>query len=241
MPMRSAPPFSVHRLILIPPRPGLRVFAVPEPAAVDAMRWLRRMVVVTVGGYAIAEVGLLFGLSDEAYLALLSLVILFDHACLAVIVLQQRGTVRTGSRTGGCHRHVGKPAEWPGGDLALDRADRIGRAVAGARIAGSRRLYAHPVSVLRYRRGAAGDLRDARAQLRSLDRVLRLEPTVTSRYPGLETRLNWYRPVLDATAEAVVYIVAVLALLELWGLGAFGWLFASTPGRHLIRPSSRSW
>ena len=39
---------------------------------------------------------------------------------------------------------------------------------------------------------------------------------------------------MDATAEAVVYIVAVLALLELWGLGAFGWLFASTPGRQLI-------
>jgi small-conductance mechanosensitive channel len=223
------------RLILIPPRPGLRVFAVPEPAAVYAMRWLRRMVVVTVGGYAIAEVGLLFGLSDEAYLALLSLVILFDHACLAAIVLQQRDTVRDWIRapagaTGTlASLRNGLAAIWHWIALTVLVALWLVRA---SQVPGgyTRILYLFSVT------GAVLLVTWAmRARtLRSLDRVLRLEPTMTSRYPGLETRLHRYRPVLDATAEAVVYIVAVLALLELWGLGAFGWLFASTPGRQLI-------
>ena len=176
---------------------------------------------------------MLFGLSDEAYLALLSLVILFDHACLAVIVLQQRDTVRDRIRapagaTGTlASLRSGLAASWHWIALTVLVALWLVRA---SQVPGgyTRILYLFSVT------GAVLLVTWAmRARtLRSLDRVLRLEPTMTSRYPGLETRLNRYRPVLDATAEAVVYIVAVLALAGPSGaLRAFGWLLVPSTTR----------
>ena len=62
----------------------------PDGLAAYAMRWTRRIAVVSVFGYAIAEVGLLLGLSDTAHDALLKAVGLVDHVFLGIIVLQQR-------------------------------------------------------------------------------------------------------------------------------------------------------
>src|SRR5581483_7915439 len=70
--------------------------------------------------------------------------------------------------------------------------------------------------------------------LGSLDRALVLGPETTARYPGLQTRLALYHPVMVSTVRALVLVVAVFALLQLWGLGAFNWLFASMLGQHLV-------
>src|SRR4029079_13538880 len=72
----------------------LRLLAVSDARAAYATRWTRRIAVVSVFGYALAEVGLLLGLSETAHEALLKAVGLADHVFLAVIVLQQRRTVR---------------------------------------------------------------------------------------------------------------------------------------------------
>ena len=223
------------RLILIPPRPGLRLFAVPESSAIYAMRWLRRMVVVTVGGYAFAELGLLFGMWHAAYLDLLSLVILFDHACLAVIVLQQRETVRNricapaGATGTLASLRDALAATWHWIALTALVALWLVRAseVPGGY---TRILYLFIVT------GAVLLLCWAMRvrALRSLDRVL--TPSRPWRRATRRWRrgLNRYHPLLHATAEAVVYVVATLMLLQLWGLNAFGWLFVSAPGRQLL-------
>ena len=84
----------VARVMFSPAQPRLRLLDVPDDMAAYAMRWIRRIAVVSVFGYAVAEVGLLLGLSDAAHDALLKAVGLVDHVFLGIIVLQQRRTVR---------------------------------------------------------------------------------------------------------------------------------------------------
>ena len=54
---------------------------------------------------------------------------------------------------------------------------------------------------------------------------------VKSRFPSLEARANRYLPVLNLVLRGIVYAVAALALLESWGLDAFGWLNSPLGGR----------
>jgi small-conductance mechanosensitive channel len=202
--------------------------------AAYALRWLRRMVVVTAAGYAVAEVGLLFGLSDAAHRDLLNLVILFDHICLAVIVLQQREPVAAWIRapagaTGTlASLRNGLAAAWHW--IALTTLVALWLVRASAVAGGYTRilyLFAVTGAVLLL----AGLIR-AHA-LRRLDRALHIEPTMASLHPGLDARLHRYHPALHAAAEATVYLAAALALLQLWGLDAFGWL-TSASGKQLV-------
>src|SRR5581483_12008570 len=85
---------SVARMLLSPHAPRLRLFQVPDRLAAYLMRWIRRLVIVAVFGYAIAEVGVLLGLSDVAHDALLKANGFILHACLAIMVLQKRRAVR---------------------------------------------------------------------------------------------------------------------------------------------------
>ena len=55
------------RMLFSPAQPRLRLLPMSSAQAAYAMRWTRRLVVVSVSGYAIAEVGLLLGLSDSAH------------------------------------------------------------------------------------------------------------------------------------------------------------------------------
>jgi small-conductance mechanosensitive channel len=231
----SAAILRTARLFLTPPRPGLRLFAIAAPVAVYAMGWLRLMVVVTVGGYALAQLGLLFGLSEAAYLDLLDMIVLFDHACLAVIVFQQRQTVRdkirapTGATGTWASLRNGLAGTWHWIALTVLAALWL---VSASEVPGgyARILYIFLVTgvvalvawVVRMR------------AVSSVAHALHVQPDLSTRYPGLEMRLNRYHPVVQAIADAMVYLVAALVLLQLWGLDAFGWLFISTPGRQLL-------
>jgi moderate conductance mechanosensitive channel len=225
---------TTARLILLPP-PRLRLFALADSVAAYVAHWFSRMVVVTVAGYAAAEVGLLFGLSGAAHQDLMKLVILFDHACLAVIVLQQRQAVRAwlcapAGATGGLaslHNFLAGIWHW----IALTVLAALWL-VRASEIQGgyTRILYLSAVTgaVLLLAWAARG-----RALL-TLDRALRPETRLATHYPGIETRLHRYHPMLHAVAKAAVYLVATLVLLQLWGLGALDWLFASPLGRQLL-------
>jgi hypothetical protein len=81
-------------MMLSPTEPRLRLLHISDEQAAYLMRWTRRIAVVGVFGYAIAEVGLLLGLSDAAHEALLKAVVLVVHIFLAIIVVQRRRTVR---------------------------------------------------------------------------------------------------------------------------------------------------
>jgi small conductance mechanosensitive channel len=67
----------------------------------------------------------------------------------------------------------------------------------------------------------------------SLDRALSVPPATAERYPGLEARLRLYHPALSALLRAAVYMLCVLALLQLYGFGAFTWFGESELGHRV--------
>ena len=225
----------VARVMFSPTQPRLRMLTMTDNAAAYAMRWTSRIAAVSVFGYAIAEVGSLLGLSDTAHDALLKAVAFVVNVFLAIIVLQQRRTVRRMLRAPeGTSRPVAALRNW----LA-----RIWHWLALMLLAG---LWL--ASVIEVRHGYANMLRYVGSivvvmilarllqivVLGALDRAMSLRPDTASRYPGIEARLALYHPVITSIARGLILLIAAIALLQLWGLGAFDWLAVSTPGRRLL-------
>jgi small-conductance mechanosensitive channel len=225
----------VARMMFSPSEPRLRLLPVSDALAAYATRWTRRIAVVSVFGYAIAEVGLLLGLSDAAHDALLKAVGLIVHVFLAIIVLQQRRTVRRWIRAPqGSTGFVAGLRNW----LA-----RIWHWIAIFLLIALWLVWAVEVPhgyarTLRYAASAVVVLLAARLVqiivLGALDRMLRVTPEVTSRYPGIDARLAIYHPVLVSVARALIFLVSAIVLLQLWGLGALDWLVTTPLGQRLL-------
>jgi small-conductance mechanosensitive channel len=226
---------SVARALFAPDQPHLRLLNISNRGAAYALRWTRRIVGVSIVGYVIAEAGVQLGLSEAAHEWLLRTVALFDHLFLAIIVLQQRRTVR---------QILHAPEGVSGPFVALRNGlARIWHWLALALLAALWLAWAVEVphgyaSLLGYFGSVVIIVILTRlAQivvLGALDRALSLRPEVMSRYPGIEARLALYHPALAGIARGLIFAAAVLSLLQLWGLGALDWLVASQPGRHLI-------
>ncbi len=82
------------RMMLSPESHRLRLVHISDATAIWATRWIRRILVVGVFGYAIAEVGLLLGMSGPAHDGLLKLSALINHVFLGIMVLQKRRAVK---------------------------------------------------------------------------------------------------------------------------------------------------
>jgi small-conductance mechanosensitive channel len=225
----------IARVMFSPRQPRLRLLVIPDAMAAYALRWIRRIAVVTVFGYASAEVGLLLGLSDAAHDGLLKAVVLADHILLGVIVMQQRRTVRGVLRA---------PEGASGWVAALrDWLARVWHWLALLLLAALWLTWAAEVQhgyvrLLRYVGGVIVVIVLARlvqiVVLGALDRALLARPGATPRYPGIEARLTLYHPVLASIARAVIFLAAAIALLQLWGLGAFDLLASTTLGRQIM-------
>ena len=83
----------VARAVLSPDAPGLRLLPIDDQMSATALRWLRRVAIVALFGYALTEAALLLGLYRVAHDALLKLVALAVHLMLVVVVLQNRAPV----------------------------------------------------------------------------------------------------------------------------------------------------
>ena len=223
------------RMMFSPRERRLRLLAVRDDTASYAMRWLRRIVVVGVFGYAAAEVGLLLGMSDAAHDALLKAIALVNHVLIGIVVVQKRRAVR---------RWLRAPQGTAGIVAALRNwLARVWHWLALILLAGlwlgwvveAPHSYAQ---IVRYFLSLVVVGIVTRFVLililGNLDRALALGPITTARYPGLQSRLSLYHPVLVSSVRAVVLFLAVMVLLQLCGLGAFKWLFSSILGQHLV-------
>jgi len=225
----------VARMLLSPRVSRLRLFAIPDATARYAMRWVRRLVLIAVFGYAIGEVGLLLGLSDSAHEAVQKGFGLILHICLAIIVIQSRRRVRAWLRA---------PAGATGTFARLrNRIAAIWHWIALFFIAAIWVVYAVEVphgttQVLRFFVLTAIVLILARLLLLLLlgfiDRALRIGPETAERYPGIEARLKLYHPAIVAAVTSIVYALVGLSLLQVYGFPAFTWLVSSTLGPRIV-------
>jgi len=230
----SAAIVCVARMMLSPRQPRLRLLHVTDDFAAYAMRWVQRITVFTLAGYGAAEVGLLLGLSDTAHTALLKAVGLVDHVLLAIIVLQQRRAVKhwirapQGAEGSLAAMRNGLARIWHWLALAFLAASWVVSAVEARNGYGLMlRYFVATFVVLIFARLAQIVLVGA------VDRMVRLHPTTAQRYPGIETRFAIYHPVLRSVARAAIFVLGLLILLQLWGIGSFNWLLRSSLGEHV--------
>jgi small-conductance mechanosensitive channel len=64
--------------------------------------------------------------------------------------------------------------------------------------------------------------------------AFRITPELSARYPGLEARANRYLPILKGSLSLAIGGMALLFLLESWGLEAFAWFGHGKLGNRLV-------
>ncbi len=229
------------RSLASPDNPGMRVFGLDDAAARMITRWVRRLVAVSVFGYALAEVGLVFGLYPDAHDALLKIIALVVHVMLVVVVFQNRRLVAGWIA----------PSEEGGGtiQLARKRAARLWHHVAIIAILGLWLVWALGVpdgyrmllkigalSVVVLIAGRAA----RQVLLGALDRMFHVgaEPIAGLEVvPGLvsiSARARSYYRLLRAIVSGIITATILVLLLQAWGFGAFDWFSDGALGERVI-------
>ena len=226
---------GVARMLLSPHTERLRPLNLLDSTAGYLMRWTMRLVPLAVFGYVIGEVGLIFGLSNVAHDALQKAIGLLLHIGLATMVVQKRRPVREWLRA---------PPEATG-PIALLR-NWLAAAwhwialfiLAASWLARAIELPDAFTQLLNWLLMTALILSGARllqaGLITTLDRALHVRPETAKLYPGMEDRLHRYRQPLTASLRLLVFVIAILALLQMYGLGSYSWLLGSHLGRRVL-------
>ena len=225
---------AITAMLVTPDSPRLRLLQVSDWAAAFLTRWVRRVIVVGIAGYGIAEVGLLFGMYRSAYEALLKLFALVVHVFLVIAVLQARAPVARRIRAR--HGRSGPIA------MVLNGLAEIWHLIAIFYIAALWLVWAVElrngyVRLVRFFVETAVVLILARllavVLLGGLDRV-RLGPRLAERHPDLEARAQAYYPAVRSVLLVLIGVATAVALLETWGFGLLDWLSRSGLGGRTV-------
>jgi small-conductance mechanosensitive channel len=226
------------RMLLSPHAARLRLFHLRDTTAAYLMYWSRRLILIAVFGYVIGEVGLLLGLSDIAHEALQKGIGFVLHLCLAIMVIQKRRAVR---------RRLCAPPEATGLVAGLrNRLARVWHWIALFFLIGGWLIWAVEVphgyaAIIHYFIVTALVLIGARLMLLVLlgvvDKIMRPVPDSVGFYPGMQTRLVVYHPVVTGALRMTIYLLCILGLLQLYGLNTFLWLVESALGLRILSAS----
>ena len=226
---------ALATMILSPAASRLRLTALDSHAAQLILTDITMIAALAIGGYAIAEDALLFGLTKQAHDALLKLVALVNYVLFIRLVMRVRRPVK----------HLLRAPEGATGPLAMLRNTLAGswhRLVLFYFFAlwlvwvlsisdGFDRLLAFTVEIIAL--GAV--LRLVNLLLRnSFERLLDASEGLDESYPGIESRLSSYHGVVRAAVNATLTVAGVLGVLEAAGVDAFAWFGPRTMGSRLI-------
>ena len=218
------------RVLLLPVAAGPRLLALSEETASYCLVWLRRLASLAIYGYFATEAALLLDLPSALQGAIVRAVGLALAVLVILLVLQNRGAL--------ARRIRGKPAEAGEGtalQLLRARFSEIwhvlailyiaavyvvwaARSPGGADFLLRATLFSLAVLLLARLLGAGGE--------RLLRRFFAIGPELKGRLPSLEARANRYLPILTKLLHAAVWLAAILALLEAWGLDSYDMLFS---------------
>ncbi len=223
------------RMLVAPASPRLRLIAISDALATETQRWVHRAALTGIPGFALAEILLLFGMPYAAHDLLLKLVVLVLHLYLVVIVLRVRRRISA---------LIAGPTEAHGPFALLRR-----------RLAGSWHLFAvfYILALWLVWAFAVADgyMRLLRVfvatgvvliGMRVLNAVLlgaiehrfRLGDDAAARAPWLAARMRHYLGPVRGLISGAITIVALIALLEAWGVDALGWFGSDGLGARLV-------
>ncbi len=223
------------RLLFSPASSHLRLLTVSDETAVYVVKWLRRITLLALVGWLLAEAGMQLGLAAAARDALLKLDLLAVHVCLIVMVVQKRTQV----------------AAWINpGDAATGMVARIRKRLAPVWHIGaflylvalwvvwaleipngfSRLLWISVATLVILGGWRVLDL----LSRRGMKHGLKVPSDLAARYPGLEARLNHYLPSFRSLISGVIGVIACIVLFQAWGLGSFDWFGSGRLGDRLL-------
>ncbi len=224
----------VSALLVSAATPRLRLLHISDWAAAFLTRWVRRITLIMVSGYALAGIGLQFAMYRTAYDALIKLFALAMHVCLVVAVLQAREPVARRIRA----RH-GATGAWA---TVLNRVAEIWHLVAIFYIMALWLVWAVElrngyVRLVHFFMVTAAVTITSRlvaiVLLGGLDRA-RAWPAVAVRAPGFADRAQAYYPVLRTALMTFIGVATSVALLEVWGFDFLGWFSTNGLGRRSV-------
>ncbi len=241
--MASRAVMAAARMLFSPASTHLRLLPVTDETAAYATIWLRRIVVVLITSYAVAEAGLQFGLPWSAYDSILRIALLLVTLLLVIIILQNRQAVSDALRAPELAEREEPDRARRFFRMLRDRAADIWHLVAIAWLIAAWGVWALEIQygfwrLLRVSFSTILILSLAKfadmAVRRVIHRGFRITPDLSARYPGLEARSNRYLPVLKGSASLAFGGIALLFLLESWGLEAFAWFGHGKLGNRLV-------
>jgi len=196
--------------------------------------WIRRFILWAVFGYAVPEAAWWLGVPGAIYALMLNAAGLVLALLTIIFVLQNRAQIAKWIAGG-----PGTASGW--GRVRRSLAE-IWPVLAVLYISGIYLIYALRIE--------GGFVYVARATTLSLivivaaqvlvrfirelsRRGFAVSPELKAQFPTLEQRANRYIPILTGLIGLVVYLLAVLTVLQAWSVGAFAWL-GTDLGRRII-------
>ncbi len=230
----------VAGVILSPDATSLRLLPIEDETANYLFIWVRRLFGTAIYGYFAAEAAHVLGMHNSGYNAVLNALGLAVTLMSVILILQNRRLVSARIRG----RRASEPTSAKPGPLDTFRAivADIWHVLAIFYLAA---LYF--VWALRVPGGFSFVLTATvltvvivlMSQLAAaiIDRVVAkgfsVNEDVRRRFPSLEARANNYLPGLLGTAKSIIYVLAALALLQVWGMPSLSWVTAGA-GRQFV-------
>jgi len=225
---------ALASFLFSPEAPQLRLLAVSDWAAEFLTRWTRRIVIIAVTGFALANIGVLFGMYRTAQLATIKLFALVVHACLVVAVLQARAPV--------AHRLRARRTASGVWATLLNRFAGVWHFLAIFYIVGLWLVWAVEVRngyerLLQFCAVTVAILLIARLLavliLGGLDRLRAM--LAADGFEGVADRAGVYYPALRGALTCAIWLGAGIALFEAWGLPVLFWLTAGGLGGQVAQ------
>ncbi len=228
------------RAILAPDAPGLRLIPVEDETAHYAELWIRRLVGTAVYGYFAAEAARSLGLYHHAYITILNMLALAVTLMLVILILQNRRVISDSIRG---HRPAPGPGVKPSplDNFRAVLAD-VWHVIAILYLIALFFVWALQISggfnfVLMASIFTVAILIGARVAAALVDRAIRrgfsVGDDLKRRFPSLEDRANRYLPILNGVAKTVIYGLAAIGFLQVWGMQSLNWL-TSGLGRDIV-------
>ncbi|RKP45047.1 mechanosensitive ion channel domain-containing protein [Pararobbsia silviterrae] len=233
----------VGNLFFAPYARGLRLWRVGDDTALFVRRWVRRIVAVVGVGSALAEAPLPLGLTLDAHAAIMKLVALIAHVMVAIVILQCRRPVARWLRETSAHSqtlaYLGNWLAdiWAGVAIffvlalwliwALDVNNGFETLVHLGGVSLLVLVLARVIAIVSlgalahvFRANQNDDTDDAS--------VSRDGQSIVQR------RAYRYYPMLQRSLSMLIGIVALLTLLDIWGIHLLRFLVANPIGHRLI-------
>lgn len=229
------------QILLAPGNAAMRLTRIGDENAAYGYLWLSRLAVLGFFGYALVRIAERVRIPADGVDTLAKLAAFAFAAMLSVLILQNRAGIAAWIRGDDAGAGEARPSGATARVLR-NRAADIWHVLALLYIAATYVVWAFDVEggfrlILRGTLLTIAIIALSRVVLFAADRGFRrlfaIRAETRMRFPGLEERANRYLPLMLGVIRWFIYVIAVFAVLQAWGLDVLGWLATDT-GRNVV-------